>query len=396
MNRTVKLVRLCKTPAGWRRFPAVIGRNGKVKPDAVLVNGQETKYPTGRYQLRTYQGSRNVFTDIEGGPSQALQALKKAERRLSVGIAAVETTPAEPVPGRVELRGALEKFIAATLIRKAKRAAVVYRQAVEDFLPMISARYADEITAEDLLVHQEILQKRGLADRTVANRHAFVVSFLRYLKLNVRELAPRRPKFEKKLPKAYTSEELQALSDSLTTERQHIVYGLLLKAGLRERELIFLEWGNVDLNRGIVHVKSKPELGFTIKDNEERHIRIPSDLIAALTAYKAKSLPGTRTPVIATKSGQHDFKLLRALKRHVRAAGLACGECSGCRSTKECSHWTLKKFRSTCITFWLRSGLDLRSIMSMSGHSDIATLQLYLAVADNKAIADKVESISWR
>jgi hypothetical protein len=38
-NRKVTLLRYCKTEAGWRRYPVVIDKTGKVKPNAVLVRG---------------------------------------------------------------------------------------------------------------------------------------------------------------------------------------------------------------------------------------------------------------------------------------------------------------------------------------------------------------------
>jgi hypothetical protein len=30
-NLTAKLVRICKTPHGWRGYPAIIGKNGRVR-----------------------------------------------------------------------------------------------------------------------------------------------------------------------------------------------------------------------------------------------------------------------------------------------------------------------------------------------------------------------------
>ena len=44
-NKKVALVRKCKTPGGWRRYPVVMSANGKVKPDAVTVDGLEAILP---------------------------------------------------------------------------------------------------------------------------------------------------------------------------------------------------------------------------------------------------------------------------------------------------------------------------------------------------------------
>ena len=40
-NRRVTLLRYCKTESGWRRYQVVIGKTGKVKPNAVWVQGHE-------------------------------------------------------------------------------------------------------------------------------------------------------------------------------------------------------------------------------------------------------------------------------------------------------------------------------------------------------------------
>ena len=31
-NRTVTLIRICKTEKGWRRYPVAFGKNGRIRP----------------------------------------------------------------------------------------------------------------------------------------------------------------------------------------------------------------------------------------------------------------------------------------------------------------------------------------------------------------------------
>lgn len=39
-NRTVTLIRICKTEKGWRRYPVAFGKNGRIRPGWVMV-GEE-------------------------------------------------------------------------------------------------------------------------------------------------------------------------------------------------------------------------------------------------------------------------------------------------------------------------------------------------------------------
>src|SRR4051812_3314588 len=62
---------------GWFRYPALIGKTGKVKPNAVLVGGQERIYLEGRYELRFYEGRRAIFKDAGLGATEALLACER-------------------------------------------------------------------------------------------------------------------------------------------------------------------------------------------------------------------------------------------------------------------------------------------------------------------------------
>jgi len=43
----------------------------------------------------------------------------------------------------------------------------------------------------------------------------------------------------------------------------------------------------------------------------------------------------------------------------------------------------------------LRNGLDLRSVMALSGHSDIESVMRYLRPASTAEVQDKVNAIVW-
>jgi integrase len=60
-----------------------------------------------------------------------------------------------------------------------------------------------------------------------------------------------------------------------------------------------------------------------------------------------------------------------------------------------CHHWFLHKFRATAITMWLRSGLDLRTVMKLSGHSNLESVERYLSPASDKSVREHVKGINW-
>src|ERR1700751_3033913 len=87
-NRKAVLVWLCKTEKGWRRFPALFGANGRPRLGVVRVGGTERKYPDGRFQVRTYEGSRMIYRDAGETASEAMTNRTKSEHLLAARNAA--------------------------------------------------------------------------------------------------------------------------------------------------------------------------------------------------------------------------------------------------------------------------------------------------------------------
>ncbi len=58
MNRECSVSKRVQTPQGLRYCPVILSGNGKIKPDAVLVNGKEERHSEGSYYISWYEGKR--------------------------------------------------------------------------------------------------------------------------------------------------------------------------------------------------------------------------------------------------------------------------------------------------------------------------------------------------
>ena len=402
-NRSIYLVRKCKTPDGWKRYPVVMSNNGKVKPNAVRVGDVEKVYEVGHYELGSYVGSKRVWTRVKGGGSEALAALESAQKRANA-VAEAEDAGVQVVTDdkRVTLKTEATKFARAALARGSNEAAEMYQRTLDDFLAGCSKTYADQLTHDDVLKFHAHMRKRGLADRTVHNRHMYLRSFLLHLGLakdQVERVAGKKaPKYEKTMPKIYEPEDLKPFFESLDTEYDKLLFDLLLTTGLREREAMHLEWIDISYARKILQVRSKPRYKHKIKDSEEREMPLTGAIVKQLQTYQ-QSHPDQRL-VFGKRGGKDDAPdghLLRRLKRLAREAGLNCGNCEGCAGEREeCETWFLHRFRANYITALLRDGLDLRSVMALSGHSSLESVMRYLRPAGGAEVQKRVNSIKWR
>jgi integrase len=378
------LVRKCKTPQGWKRFPVAMSANGRIRPDTVIVRGVEMAYLVGHYELRSYVGKKLVWTRVKGGATEALAALKLAQKR-ATAVAMADEAGVQVVvdPERKALRDASPKFIQAARDRGSYEAAEIYGRVLDEFLAGCDKLYADQLTNEDVVRFHQQMRRRGLSARTVHNRHMNLRAFLLSLGLEVKAIAGKAPKYEKTMPEIYEPDELKNFFASLETDYDKLLFQVLLKTGLREREAMHLEWTDISFSRRTLQVKSKPRHGHKIKDSEEREMTLTKDLMSQLQAYR-EDLPHGRRLVFGKRGGAEDVPdghLLRRLKGLVKDAGLNCGTCKTCVEAEDCEGWFLHKFRATYITTLLRSGMDLRTVMRLSGHADMDSVMRYLRPA---------------
>ena len=398
-NKKVSLVRKCKVlDDGWRYYPAVMSANGKVKPNTVLVGDIELTYPIGHYALRTYDGPKLAYTRIKGGATEALAALKLAQKKANalaiIGDAGVQVVKDSL---RTSLRDSYPRFVQAAHDRGSDEAAETYGRALDEFLAGCPKIYADELTREDVTRFHVQLKARGLSARTVSNRHFNLRAFLISLGLDVKAIAGKPPRYDETLPEIYESEELAAFFSSLTLDYDQILFKLLLTTGLREREAMHLQWTDLSFSRRTLQVRSKPQYKHRIKTAEERELPLTQELIAQLQAYR-QQLPAGRKLVFGKLGGREDVPdghLLRRLKLLVKKAGLGCGTCASCLAKTGCENWWLHKFRSTYITTLLRSGMDLRTTMRLSGHADLDSVMRYLRPAGTVEVQDRVNAVKW-
>jgi integrase/recombinase XerD len=81
VNRQVNLTKRVQTSKGMRYCPVVLSANGRVKPDAVLVNGKPERHTEGAYYLEWSEGSKRVRLSVgkDAGDADARRRRKVAE-----------------------------------------------------------------------------------------------------------------------------------------------------------------------------------------------------------------------------------------------------------------------------------------------------------------------------
>jgi len=258
---------------------------------------------------------------------------------------------------------AVERFLASPSLSDATRKA--YRVDVEEFCRWLRRRGTklDDVDVGVLAAYVSELgasrpgrRPRRLASTTVSRKLAAVRAFLRFTlgRARVPE-APLAPRRRRRLPDAPKEREIAALLEALEAEgplalRNRALVELVYSAGLRSREAVDLDLGDVDFDQEAVHVRGK--------GGKERVVPLGEEAAHWVARYLREARPqlsvGAEDALFLSVRGRRlDTSTLRRLVPHPH------------------------RLRHAFATHLLEGGADLRTIQELLGHSSLSTTQIY-------------------
>lgn len=389
MNREVNLTKRVQTLEGSRYCPVVLSTNGRVKPDVVLVNGKPEHHPEGSYYLEWREGARRVRLSVGKSAADASALRQRKEAELNArnhGVAVAENDTAKGHSLAVTVTEFLEdvrlKLAASKKSHGRHNTVGCYTTALAYFLESCHKLNVEDVDRRDLLVFSAFLaEEKKQGPRSVYNKFQIVMMFLKAQ--GVRGLVSTNdwPRYTEQEPEIYEQEELDSLFAACDPE-ERLWFEFFLMTGEREQEVMFTHWSDVNFAASTVRVSYKPNEGWSPKAYKEREIPIPSKLLKSLKAWKAKSVQSCAF-VFPTSGCKPKGDFLDCLKATAERAKL------------DADNFWLHKFRSTFATRSLWAGVDLRTVQSWLGHSDIESTMRYLKPSRSKQTRDKVNVI-WK
>jgi integrase len=380
VNRECNLTKRVKTSKGPRYCPVVLSANGRVKPDVVLVEGREERYPGGAYYISWYEGKRLIRLSVGKDAATATARRLQKEAELNARNNGVAVVPENGSNGHPSLAEAITDFLEETRLTKKPKTLAAYTTALNYFQESCPKLHLEDIDRRDLLKFAAFLrEEKEQAPRSCWNKFSNVMSFL---KANgIRGLAKNNdwPRYTEEEPEIYENEELDALFAACDAE-ERLWYEFFLMTGMREQEVMYTYWSDINFKASTVRVSHKPDRGWTPKAYKEREIPIPAKLVTSLKAWKAKAAK-TCDLVFPTSGCNVKMNFLDDLKAVAERAELNPED-----------FW-LHKFRATFATRCLWAGVDLRTVQQWLGHSDMESTMRYLKPSRSQKVREKVNEI---
>lgn len=226
--------------------------------------------------------------------------------------------------------------------------------------------HPSEIAARHVRLYLAELVGQGMKDSSVNGHARAVRTLLKFL--HAEQYIPEEPKFtmpsiaKKRLPMV-TAEELKRVLAACTKPRDIALIMLLADSGLRRAELCALNWEDIDMQSGTIHVRKG-------KGGKARVVMVGAKTRRALLRYRREVRASPNSPVIQTKDGfRFTFSGLRStLLRISKRSGVPI---------------TPHALRRTFATLSLRAGMNPLHLQGLLGHSSLEMTNHYVQMLDD-------------
>jgi site-specific recombinase XerD len=192
-----------------------------------------------------------------------------------------------------------------------------------------------------------------------------VISAFRILQKDVlgKEWDPikiKRPRRPKKLPVVLSKEEVKSMIETTRNLKHRTIIAVIYSAGLRISELVNLLPSDIDSDRKQIRV-----LG---KGNKYRYTLLSENILDMLRVYWRAYKP-ERYLFEGQRQGQHiSTETIQVVFKHA------------CKKAGIIKPASVHSLRHSFATHLLESGVNLKIIQSLLGHSSLRTTSIYLHV----------------
>jgi integrase/recombinase XerD len=309
--KRVNLLKKIKVGDAWRFAPAVPESNGKLK-DKVLVDGALEVHPEGSYFIEWRENGHRRRESVE--KEEALDRARRkaveiqAQRDGLIQVAPPPTPAETNENGRVKTGEAIDLYLKFIKAHRKSRTYLTYRFTLDVLLrSSFTKPYIDQVTREDLIQFMTDCYERGLGKRTVYDKLVVVLQlFKRYGKSGLLQKSDW-PEYVETIRPIYEAEELEAMFKA-ATEDEATLLKFLVGSGLRDQEVRYLLWRDIDFRHNLVRVTAKPQWEFTPKNWEERAVPLPEGLSAAAACLERATQRGVGTARLSQQPRQSRFR----------------------------------------------------------------------------------------
>ena len=268
------------------------------------------------------------------------------------------------------IREAYDDFILSRRAALLSDATIVfYEYTVGGFVK--NAEISDPSQINSRLVRDYLTRVResGVSSSTVHGHARGIRAFVRFLHAEEyveKQIQVTMPRVEVKPMRLLSEEELGKVLKVCRRPRDKALILFMVDTGLRRSEVLYLDWLDVDIARGVVNVRRT-------KNKKPRSVFIGAKTRRALMKYRRTVSHVDNQPLFQTVSGRRfeSSGLRQVFRRISERAGIK---------------FSAHDLRRTFATLSLRNGMNPLHVQSMLGHSSLEMTRRYIQLVKDDLI----------
>jgi integrase len=377
MPKKLSLYKSIKTERGWRYCKAAFHPNAKVKPNIVIVDGQEERHSEGAYFTLSDEkwvalGEDALDAQRKLMTMNARREYERLSQRPQQSESAVPAGSGERRLIRDEIERYLEGLVAA---RRPAKSVRMNRNFLNAFADLTKKQYTDEHCRNDVLKFRNELLAKDYAPKYIDTQLDFILTFFKHhLKTPIVMDRGDRLKIATNPPEPYTDPKIIEM-ESTATGKHRLLIRLYRSTGCRLQEITHLYREDINVHTKTILIHEKPCKGC-------------ADCRAQGNVWRPKTTAGTREIPISDglmaellalgegllfpdKHGKVESHMLREIQSAVKGSGV--------RKVK------MHRFRDTFAANKLRDGVDVRTLQRWLGHETLEQVMEYCAWLDSQS-----------
>ncbi len=197
------------------------------------------------------------------------------------------------------------------------------------------------------------------------------------LKVNIKGNKSDVIKNEFKTVEILTEEEIKTIKKYIAGSKYELLILLDIATGLRQGELLALDWDNIDLEKKQLKVEKSVKEVYVYDDENTKHIETIFQTPKTLTSFRTVAIPETLIEKLKETKNKQGLLFYDEENKPLKAKNVSY---QWDKILKKCNipHKKFHSIRHTYASMLLKNGVDIQTVAELMGHSAISITQIYL------------------
>lgn len=174
-----------------------------------------------------------------------------------------------------------------------------------------------------------------------------------------------------------SEEEISIIKKYIKGSNVDLLILLDLATGLRQGELLALDWKNIDLKNKTLKVERSVKEVYVYENEDNRHIETIFQIPKTQNSFRTISIPDVIIDVLRKQTNKTGLLFHDSNGNPLRAKNVSY---QWKRILKECNipHKKFHAIRHTYASMLLKNGVDIETVAELMGHTAVSITQIYL------------------